>query len=340
MVFVLPTIGLHPMKRLTIQAAIAVVAGALLLAPSAPAQTTPAQTPQANRAANPIEVGTVDWSRDLDAALASSKESGKPVFLLFQEVPGCSGCRKFGREVLSQPLLVEAIEDEFIPVVVFNNRSSGTDKKLLDKFGEPAWNYQVVRFLDADGSDIIERQDGIWSVGGIASRMIQTLQQHKRSVPKYLQTVAAVANSSAQNQVAFAQHCFWTGEANLGGIEGVIATEAGWLEGREVTLVRFDQESVSLPSLAQQAARVRCADKVYTRQGRPLAGLRGGVLGRSYRTASASDQKRQLSRWPAITRLPGINAMQLTKINSLASRNADSAMEWLSPRQRELLSQP
>ena len=35
-----------------------------------------------------VEVGTVKWGRDLDAALASSKESGKPVFVLFQEVPG------------------------------------------------------------------------------------------------------------------------------------------------------------------------------------------------------------------------------------------------------------
>jgi len=35
-----------------------------------------------------IEVGTVEWGRDLDTALASSKRSGKPVFALFQEVPG------------------------------------------------------------------------------------------------------------------------------------------------------------------------------------------------------------------------------------------------------------
>ena len=34
------------------------------------------------------ELGTVKWGRDLDKGLALSKESGKPVFLLFQEVPG------------------------------------------------------------------------------------------------------------------------------------------------------------------------------------------------------------------------------------------------------------
>ena len=100
-------------------------------------------------------------------------------------------------------------------------------------------------------------------------------------------------------------HCFWTGEQKLGGIDGVIATEAGWLDGHEVTLVRYDKNQLSLNSLAKQAARVRCADKVYTADGRSLAGLRGGKLDKSYRTASASDQKKQISRWPAIAKSSG-----------------------------------
>ncbi|MEO1834730.1 MAG: hypothetical protein ABGZ49_04485 [Akkermansiaceae bacterium] len=35
-----------------------------------------------------IELGTVQWQRDHDTALALSAKTGKPVFLLFQEVPG------------------------------------------------------------------------------------------------------------------------------------------------------------------------------------------------------------------------------------------------------------
>jgi len=38
--------------------------------------------------ANPVEIGAVKWSRDLNASYAKAKETGKPVFLLFQEVPG------------------------------------------------------------------------------------------------------------------------------------------------------------------------------------------------------------------------------------------------------------
>lgn len=35
-----------------------------------------------------IEIGDVAWGRDLDAALAASRDTGKPVLVLFQEVPG------------------------------------------------------------------------------------------------------------------------------------------------------------------------------------------------------------------------------------------------------------
>ena len=59
------------------------------------------------------------------------------------------------------PLLVEAVETEFVPVAVFNNRG-GRDRQVLQRFGEPAWNNPVVRFVDAEGRDLIERADGVW----------------------------------------------------------------------------------------------------------------------------------------------------------------------------------
>ena len=36
----------------------------------------------------PIELGKVPWLRDYDEALAQSRKTGKPILLLFQEVPG------------------------------------------------------------------------------------------------------------------------------------------------------------------------------------------------------------------------------------------------------------
>ena len=36
----------------------------------------------------PVEVGAVTWGRDLDAAKKQSTETGKPILILFQEIPG------------------------------------------------------------------------------------------------------------------------------------------------------------------------------------------------------------------------------------------------------------
>ena len=138
---------------------------------------------------NPIEIGSVNWGRDLDKALRLSSQTGRPVFLFFQEVPGCSGCQDFGRTVLSNPRVVEVIENEFLPVLVYNNRS-GKDRRLLERFNEPAWNYQVVRFLDSEGRDIIPRTDHVWTVSELASRMIATLREVNRPVPDSLRALA------------------------------------------------------------------------------------------------------------------------------------------------------
>ena len=48
-------------------------------------------TSQANETTvndNVVEKGAVNWSNDLDAAKKLSAKSGRPIFLLFQEVPG------------------------------------------------------------------------------------------------------------------------------------------------------------------------------------------------------------------------------------------------------------
>jgi hypothetical protein len=37
---------------------------------------------------NPVELGRVKWHRDFEAAARQARETGKPILLLFQEVPG------------------------------------------------------------------------------------------------------------------------------------------------------------------------------------------------------------------------------------------------------------
>ena len=290
----------------------------------------------ANNSSQPDESGKVNWGRDLDAALTSSKATGKPVFALFQEIPGCAGCKQFGRDVLSNPLLVEAIEVEFTPLLIHNNKP-GKDAEVLQRFGEPAWNYQVVRFLDSDSKDIVPRKDRVWETAPLAERMIATLQKAKRPVPAYL-TLVGSAQSGRLKQAVFAMDCFWTGEMALGQIDGVVTTEAGFMAGREVTMVHFDPFLVSLPKLIAAAEKVECAKMV------ALHAADAGEAGRSrlkvetisgYRAAPASDQKKQLSGTRA-SKL-ALHPAQATKVNAWIRVDEGRALGFLTPSQRAQL---
>ena len=112
------------------------------------------------------------------------------------------------------------------------------DANLLDRFDrEPSWNFQVIRFLDRDSKDIIPRRDQVWTIAETAGRMAATLEKMARPVPLYLKNLILEEDSKNLRQIAFAMFCFWTGEYTLGKIDGVVTTEAGFFEGREVSLM-------------------------------------------------------------------------------------------------------
>ena len=285
---------------------------------------------------NPVEVGDVNWSRDLEGALLASRQSGKPVFLFFQEVPGCIGCQDFGQQVLTHPLLVEAIEDEFIPVLVYNNRLTGIDAALLKRFGEPSWNYQVIRFIDADQKDLIPRRDRIWDIGGVAGRMIAALKAADRPIPNYLRALAVEHDEVNLRMAVFTMYCFWTGEYQLGSIDGVVATEAGFYRGREATLVTYHRQVLNIETLVEEASTRECAQSVYIDRGGASS------MGRlkvdhfdpgDYRRAPPADQKKQLQRWLAEHDHLRLTPLQLTKLNAMMVDNPETLSTWLSPRQ-------
>lgn len=286
--------------------------GGLLIAVSVRG-SSPAATA---REEGPIELGRVAWMRDLDAALAVARDEEKPVFALFQEIPGCLTCRRFGAGPLSDPLLVEAIEDLFVPLAIHNNRP-GADARVLERYGEPAWNNPVVRFLDADGEDLIARADRVWSTSGVARRIVAALGAAGQEAPRWLSVAVAESDDSLAT-ATFTMHCFWQGEVGLGGLDGVVTTRAGWHGGREVVEVRYDPDRLPTAELERAAERLHCS-----------------VLpDADARDAKASDRKFHLRRSPL--RFLPLTPMQRTKVNAALGRGGDAG-EWLSPRQRRLL---
>jgi hypothetical protein len=149
---------------------------------------------------------------------------------------------------------------------------------------------------------------------------------------------ASAPDKAPTRRVAFAQSCFWTGEMKLGQIEGVVRTEAGFFKGREVTLVEYAPERVSLEDLARRGRQAGVADSVHLDAGteRAPAGVSNGApLDKSYRAAPADDQKKQIEGTP-FSRLK-LSPEQATKVNAFVREDSGKALGYLTPPQREQL---
>lgn len=85
---------------------------------------------------------------------------------------------------------METIETSFVPVAIYNN-VEGRDRDILTKFKEPTWNYQVMRFLDAQENDVLPRRDRIWTTHQVSTRLTEALAASKRDIPDHLRLVAA-----------------------------------------------------------------------------------------------------------------------------------------------------
>jgi hypothetical protein len=281
------------------------------------------------------ELGDVDWERDFSRAQARAQETGLPLFALFQEVPGCQTCVGFGEQVLSHPLLVEAIETQFVAVAVFNNLG-GDDRRVLERFEEPSYNNPVVRFLNSDERDLLPRKAGVWFPGAMGQRMVAALDAAGRPVPAYLRDVVEELSAKRGERATFAMHCFWSGEACLGEIDGVLTSVVGWFDGREVVELTFDASVVSYTELLHGAAH--CSDAVYThsdeqqRTARLVFGARASRANGRASVAKDSDQKRSLRKSAYAN--AELTPRQTLRVNS-ALAAGKSPTSLLSPRQIE-----
>lgn len=292
-------------------------------------------------ATQPEELGKVNWLRDYEAGLAQSAASQKPVFLLFQEVPGCGTCKGYGNNVLSHPLVVEAIEEFFVPVAIFNN-NGGADREVLQAYQEPSWNNPVVRIVDQEGKMVVPRIARDYSALGIVEAMGKALLSAGKEVPGYLELLwrELKAERKTLQTATLSMYCFWSGERAYGKMDGVIGTEAGFMHGREVVRVTYDPAQISYADLVKGGQAASCADRAYcsSEAQREVANeiLGKGNAGEPAKFRSDHQNKYYLSRtnW----RFVPMTSMQATKVNARLG-SGQSIDDLLSPRQKALYAQ-
>ena len=268
---------------------------------------------------NAEELGTVNWLRDYDKALLQAQKENKQVLILFQEVPGCVTCRNYGRDVLSNPLMVEAIEEYFIPLAIFNNKG-GMDAEILKKYNEPSWNNPVVRIVDTKGEDVVNRLASNYSAIGLYESMKQALKKSPTSPAKYFQLLGEELEGKGHiKETYYKMYCFWSGEGHLGKKEGVISTEPGFMDGHEVVKVKYDERKLSKQDLDTYAAKASCSK---------ISKVNG------YRVDKDPQYYLKNSKY----RYLPLSPIQRTKINSALADGTDPK-QYLSPKQLKWLNE-
>ena len=204
-----------------------------------------------------------------------------------------------------------------------------------------------MRFVDDQGKDLIERKDRIWLLGDTAARMCEAMQASKTTPPSYLQLLASQVPVSDQQQAIFSMHCYWEGEAMIGGIDGVLNTHAAWIGDKEVVRVHFDPQVVSYQTLVQASQKVKCATNVFALTDEQFETAQSIVGDESIRMTSGhafqpvkdSEQKYHL-RQTLYRHLP-LTTLQSTRLNAYVRQNKSDAeiKSLLSPSQIELLEQ-
>lgn len=264
--------------------------------------------------AYPVELGDVQWLRSLDEAQKESARNGKPILILFQEIPGCATCRNYGSKVLTNPFVVEAIETMFVPLAIYNNKK-GADAEVLSRFSEPSWNNPVVRIVNQDLSAISERLSGDYTEAGLVNYMTSALIKSEGRAPVWLKLINDDLNTPEENRktAVYSMYCFWSGEAHFGRVNGVLATEAGFANGKEVVKVTYNPTLISKSSLDQLAESGSCA-------------IESKVNG--YRPDATPQYYLAKSRYAKVK----MTAMQKSRVNS-ALKDGQDPSAFLSPRQ-------
>ena len=205
------------------------------------------------------ELGRVAWSRDLDAARAVSHSSRTPLMVLTvpaRGTPGRDAARALGRSALSHPIVVAGASAEFVAAV---------------RHGAEA-TVSSVHFEDSGGRELsrCEGSDNAAMTAQVLAAMRDALAAAGRPVPEYLRLVAGEYNPSGRRTAAFAVGCYWTGESELGRLDGVIATRTGSApatrpggRGEEVIEVEYDPALIDYDGLLGRARAVHCFRGAY-----------------------------------------------------------------------------
>ncbi len=139
-------------EKTSIAIAFVIAAILLIIKLQSPSTSTNTKSPKTDLLENNStieELGNVNWFRNIKEARALATQHSKPILILIGDTNTCSNCKRFGKEVLSNKGIVDAIEYNFIPVA-FLNASEIKNTDLLQVVKESDTSNPVVTIIDTE----------------------------------------------------------------------------------------------------------------------------------------------------------------------------------------------
>ncbi|KAL7575779.1 hypothetical protein ACA910_003108 [Epithemia clementina (nom. ined.)] len=297
--------------------------------------------------------------------------SGKPMLAIETRLPGDSDA---GKNVFSHPLVVEACQSLFIPVVrvvreeedeAQRRRSMGTGAAFVQRAPSGKSCRTKAAFLDPRSGAILAEPlygDRL-TLPYMVATMVDVLQNWKScpAVPKFLsllceeETGKVDMSVNSQNGIKTKDYSAFFAtddnalcEVEFAGLDGVFATRAVFIVGRRGVEISYDSRKIAFCSLVRHALKQDLASVVYyqTNDEKRAAEVEIARIEQSSVTLDMFegglqpdyDPKRALRKTPL--RFVPMLDIQATRANRLVHMGRfDEAMHLLSPQQGAILMQ-
>ena len=289
-------------------------------------------------------------------ALEESRDTEKPVLIVFHEILGSADAIAFGKTVLSHPLLIEAAESMFVTVLVDMAGTNPDDVQIISRYHENRHNDTVVRIVNGKGNDLVARLEGRrCSIGDIVKSMRGALERKQLQVPIYLtflemEYLARVhtpspASRGPAKEIVFKTEATTKAEIDFAELNGVIDVECGNLCGSRAVKVTYNSEVIDCKALLLHAIFHMDIETVYWTNWYEMMAMQSGLemdakpnfVELNSNIFTRGKNPKNFLRTTLLRYVP-LTALQALQANlAISKNNRELALNILSPRQLAIL---
>ncbi len=291
-------------------------------------------------ALNNKNLGRVRWLSDYNTALLKMAEENKPMLVYILGNTGNDVLSVRRNEILSHPLIVEAIESNFIPVAV--SPAVAAEHSILSLPGDTKTG-TAMSIVGTDGHPKSKNSDDAAWMKHLTGIMLDALQQEGMAAPVYLKLVNEEFNAAEKRESAvITLHCFWSGEVELGIEHGIVYTEPGYIGDKEALYLEFNGSAISYEDILKSSLDLNLINEAFPMNEQQSTAAHGIMPDKKVvdTTADAfvpaprkASYKRYLSK--SIYRFVPMTEKQAIMVNNALFLDEDPS-EFLSPRQLQM----